>query len=77
MNIVKWFNGTQRCNNYILLPLLNEITRLKISFSEISICHIYRERNHDAYCLSKEGAEQDMGSWIVVELVNGLAQVIV
>ena len=74
MNIVNWFNGTQRCRNCILLPLLNEISCLKCFFTELYVCHIYRERNHDADRLSKEGAEQDMGAWIDVELENGLAR---
>ena len=76
MNVVKWFNGSQRCNNYILLPLLEEINRLKLLFTEIYVFHIYRERNHDADRLSKEGVEKDLGSWIVVELVDGLIQAI-
>lgn len=48
MNTVKWFNGTQQCRNFILLPLLKEALRLKCRFSEFSLCHIYRERNSEA-----------------------------
>lgn len=29
MNIIKWFNGVSRCQNYILSPLLEEAKYLK------------------------------------------------
>ena len=70
-NVVNWFNGTQQCRNYILLPLLKEIRRLKCFFSEISVCHIYSARNQEADRLSKEGVQQDLGSWTVTKMVNG------
>ena len=70
MNIEKWFNGTQQCRNYIMLPLLNEISCIKCFFSEITFFHIYREQNQDADRLSKEGTEQDMGTWTVIEMEN-------
>ena len=70
-NVVNWFNGTQQCRNFILLPLLKEIRRLKCFFSEISIVHIYRERNQEADRFSKEGAQLDMGTWTVTEMLDG------
>jgi len=74
MNTVRWFNGTQRCNNFTLLPLLREVSRLKNHFTELSLSHIYRERNSEADRLSKEGVNQAMGSWIVLEVENGVAR---
>lgn len=74
MNTMRWFNGTQLCRNFILLPLLKEATRLKGLFMELSLCHIFRERNFEADRLSKEGVEQDMGSWTVLEEENGVVR---
>ena len=74
-NVVNWFNGTQQCRNFILLPLLKEIRRLKSFFSEISVIHIYRERNQQADILSKEDAQLALGTWAVAEVVNGTVQI--
>ena len=63
-NVVNWFNGTQQCKNYILLPLLKEICRLKCFFYEISVVHIYRERNQEAIDYLKK----------VLSLIWGLGQ---
>ena len=60
--------------NYILILLLNEIIRLKSFFSELTICHIFRERNTEADRLSKEGIEQALGAWTVEEVVDGVAR---
>eukprot|EP00253_Pinus_taeda_P029586 PITA_29586 len=71
-NVVNWFNKTQHCRNYILLPLLNEILHIKSFFNEITICHIYRERNQEADNLSKTGVQQDLGIWSVTEMNKGV-----
>eukprot|EP00253_Pinus_taeda_P028824 PITA_28824 len=55
LNVIKWANDQSKCQNYILLPLLEEIQQLKLYFNTFSIHHIYRERNEDADKLSKEG----------------------
>ena len=68
MNIIKWFNGSQRCLNYILSPLLDEVIHIKSFFNQITACHIYREHNSDADLLSKEGIRQDMGHWVAFEV---------
>lgn len=57
LNSIKWANGMHLCRNFLLTPLLAEIIRLKICFSELKICHIYRERNIEADNLSKKGTE--------------------
>ena len=73
-NVVNWFNGTHQCRHFLLLPLLQEIRRLKSFFTQISVVHIYRERNQQADILSKEGLQLALGSWAVVEVVNGTVQ---
>lgn len=75
LNVINWVNGQSRCQNYILRPLLEEILNLKLSFIVFSLCHIYRERNNSGDKLSKEGLQQDLGSWSIVEEDNGLIHV--
>ena len=70
-NVVNWFNGTQQCRNFMLLPLFKEIRRLKSYFFEIFVVHIYRERNQQADLLFKEGVQLTLGSWAVAEVVDG------
>ena len=67
MNIIKWFNGASRSQNYILSPLLDETKHLKFFFNDLSLCHIYKERNDTTDQLSKAGLQQDMGSWRIEE----------
>ena len=57
LNTIKWANGMHHCRNFLLTPLLNEIVRLKNCFSELQICHIFKERNTEADNLSKKGIE--------------------
>lgn len=71
LNVINWVNGQSTCKNYMLKPLLKEIQALKISFNSFFLCHIYRERNESADKLSKEGLQQNMGSWKVVEEDHG------
>lgn len=63
MNIIKWFNGVSRCQNYILSPLLEEAKHLKLFFNDFSLCHIYMECNSTTDQLSKVGLQQYLGSW--------------
>jgi len=42
-NVIKWFNGEYRCQNYMLDPLLEEVINVKQHFNSIIVCHIYRE----------------------------------
>ena len=71
-NAVNWFNRTQQCRNYILLPLLTEILNIKSYFHDITVCHIYRERNQEADTLSKAGVQQALGTWSVTEMDKGV-----
>lgn len=60
-NVVKWFNGEHICQNYMLIPLLEEVLLLKHHFHFIIVYHIYREQNLDLDILSKEGIQKAMG----------------
>jgi len=71
MNVVQWFNGTHHCHNLTLLPLFKEASWLRNCFMEISISHIFRERNSEADRISKEGVAREMGLWTVSEVDNG------
>lgn len=33
LNVIKWFNKSQRCQNYLLLPILHDILSLKYIFT--------------------------------------------
>lgn len=43
MNVVNWVMGTQRCHNWLLLALLEEIWCFKDSFDFFSFRHVHRE----------------------------------
>eukprot|EP00253_Pinus_taeda_P029860 PITA_29860 len=75
LNVTKWLNGNNRCQNYMLRPLLEEIMILKQSFNVFYLDHIYRNKNEDADKLSKEALQQAMGSWQVTEFQQGHAQI--
>ncbi len=68
LNFIKWFNRQQIFQNYILIPLLEEILYLKQHFDHIIVCHINRQRNTQAGFLSKEGLQHAMGSWHITEV---------
>lgn len=42
-NVIKWFIGDLRCQNYMLIPLLEEFLHVKQYFNYITVCRIYRE----------------------------------
>lgn len=71
LNVIKWVNDHSVCKNQSLKILLDEIQTLKLSFHCFSICHIYRELNDSADHLSKEGLQQDMGSWKIEQVSHG------
>eukprot|EP00253_Pinus_taeda_P008165 PITA_08165 len=75
LNVIKWVNGINRCQNYMLRPLLEEVMNLKQSFNSFYLDHIYRNRNEDADKLSKEALQQTMGIWQITELNQGHAQI--
>jgi len=67
LNVINWVNGKSSCKNQILKLLLEELQELKSSFNSLSICHIFRDSNALADQLSKDGLQQTMGTWKVVE----------
>lgn len=67
LNVINWVNGKSSCKNQILKPLLEDLQVLKTSFNSFSLCHIYRDSNDSADKLSKEGLQQNMGVWKIVE----------
>lgn len=71
LNVIKWVNGHSVCKNQSLKILLDEIQALKLSFNCFSICHIYMELNDSADHLSKEGLQQDTGSWKIEQVAHG------
>eukprot|EP00253_Pinus_taeda_P036521 PITA_36521 len=71
LNVINWVNGKSSCKNQILKPMLEELQVLKSSFNSFSICHIYRDNNDDADKLSKEGLQQALGGWNIVEDCHG------
>eukprot|EP00253_Pinus_taeda_P001922 PITA_01922 len=71
MNVINWVNGKSTCQNQILRVVLDEILPLKSHFNNISICHIYREKNTIADQLSKTGLQQVLGSWSIEEMRQG------
>eukprot|EP00253_Pinus_taeda_P030772 PITA_30772 len=71
MNVVKWVNGNEICQNQILKPILEDILSLKSRFNNFSICHIYRDKNTAADQLSKAGLQQVLGSWSIEENRQG------
>jgi hypothetical protein len=44
------------CNNYLLLTLLEENLRVLLRFNDLSVKHIYKEKNLVANDLSKASA---------------------
>jgi len=47
-NVTDWFNNTVVCSSYSLKNVLEEIVFFKTFFDQVSVSHIYRERNETA-----------------------------
>jgi ribonuclease HI len=60
--VVKWVQNQQQCHNILLLPILEEVQRLVVSFDIFEIHHVFRERNMEVDRLSKEGCSWYRGS---------------
>lgn len=72
MNVINWSNNMQRCQNLTLIPILDEISFIKSTFVDLSVCHIYRERNMEADYFSKKGLQQALDTWHIIDLDNGM-----
>ena len=71
LNVINWINGKATCQNQILKNIVEEIMILKSFFNRFLLYHIYRDRNEEAYQLSKAGLQQDSGSWTIEEIRQG------
>jgi len=65
--VIDWANNKTLCHAYSLKHILEEIVFLKTHFEQITISHIYRERNALADRLSKEAANHPIGDWQIEE----------
>ena len=65
--ILNWINKIQRCMNISLSALYEEANRLLSNFDVITCKHVYRERNEEAYRLSKAGLNLELGTWKILE----------
>jgi len=61
--IINWDIGVHGCHVSCLLPMLEDVLRIKILFDSISFSHIYRERNQLADGLSKEASQLTFRQW--------------
>ena len=68
MVVINWINKTQRCKNYSLDTLYEEVNRNLSNFESISFKHVYWERNMDTNKLSKAGLNLQWGSWKIMEI---------
>ena len=55
MVVINWINKTQRCKNYSLDTLYEEVNRTLSNFESISSKHVYKEQNMDVDKLLKVG----------------------
>jgi ribonuclease HI len=69
--VVKWVQNQLQCHDILLLPILEEVQRLVVSFDIFEIHHVFRERNMVADQLSKEGMWFIQGQWMIVEENKG------
>nr|QHR87972.1 hypothetical protein Q903MT_gene1984 [Picea sitchensis] len=53
--VINWMNGRNQLENLLLQPVLDELLAIKSSLTEVTLKHIYRERNRLADELSKGG----------------------
>jgi ribonuclease HI len=65
--IINWAIGVHGCHVSRLLPMLEDVLRIKSLFDSISFSHIYRERNQLADGLSKEASQLAFGQWYIEE----------
>lgn len=64
--VIDWENEITHCHVMRLLPILEEILRLKQHFIKNIFTHVYRERNGVADQLSKEAMQLDYGIWRIL-----------
>ena len=69
MLVIEWEKETVQCHVMLLLPILEEVLRIKQQFNYIYFTHVFRERNGVADQLSKEASQWhiDFGIWKITE----------
>lgn len=72
MNVINWFNGTQRCLSSHLMVLAEEILWINLYYEVCSCCHVYKNKNMQVDSLSKEGIRMDYGKWLIKENREGI-----
>jgi ribonuclease HI len=70
MVIINWIRKSQKCHNMRLFPLLVEVFLILDTYSNLSIHHLYRERNKAVDKLY-EGILLAHGQWHIVESKEG------
>jgi len=73
MIVCDWLNKRSYCWSFSLRHILDEALRLISNFDFFSCNHIYREHNTEANSLSKEGANQEQGIWLIIEKIDGVS----
>ena len=63
MLVIEWEKETVQCHVLILLPILEEVIRIKQQFDHIYFTHVYRERNRVADQLSQGSDVGAFGIW--------------
>jgi len=71
MVVLNWIRKSEVCHNIRLVPLLDEVLTILNSYSQFSVCYIYREYNKMADKLSKEGTQLVPGQWKIKEHKDG------
>jgi hypothetical protein len=61
--VINWLIGVYSLENFMLQPIYEENTNLKVAINEISFIHVYREQNMMADSLSKDGLHLTPRSW--------------
>ena len=68
--IINWINGNNIIHNIQLVPLLDEVCRLKEQLDHVDMKHVYREINILADELANAGVQIQEGTWFIAENYN-------
>ena len=68
MNVINWINQDQHYHNIYLTPILEEVSKLKTTFNQISFTRIVREQNSEVDRCLKEVAGILPPTWEIEEI---------
>jgi hypothetical protein len=71
MIVMNWIMKSPKFHNIRRIPILDEVFNILDSFDSFSIRHVYKERNMEAYSLSKARLSLDHGQWRIKETKDG------